>query len=206
MDWAAFRNGRYPMLAVIANAWFCLDTEVELFTRDYGTLTIGSSFREGRGLAALELDLGNKLVLCVVAGLKAGEMAKRVRQWFVNTCQTHRADNDLGYLPYTVDCLDTGRNHHENENLVGRLDLDITRLSVSEAHPLLYYNEPEGSMSVNNRGTKEHRTHHAILNDDDRVVDEADFRAKTMVRSITSGAFLIVIDFRQTISTTRLQS
>ena len=62
--------------------------EVELFTRDYDTLKIGSSFREGRGLDALDLDLSNKLVLSVVAGLKAGEMAKQVRQWFINTCQS----------------------------------------------------------------------------------------------------------------------
>jgi len=166
--------------------------EVELFTRDYDTLHIAHSFREGRGLKELELDLKNKLLLSVIAGLKSGEKAKQVRHWFVNRCDVLEADDDRGYSDFTVLLIATGILHSEIESLVKHLDLDINKLSLNQklrpSVPL-----PSGQSIESMKGSAgryriknvhdEHdlvwelRTHHPVRDEGSKVVGEMVFDA-----------------------------
>ena len=166
--------------------------EVPLFTRDEEGTEISDRFRQGRGLEELNLD--NKLFLSVVAQFKKGGVAKRIRDWFLTSCRTLNTVEDKGYLPYTMQCIEQGTYREQIENIVRRLDLDITGLSVGEIPAPasvtrlqeLLANEAasndKDSLALlpdvsQNRVWRELRTHHAIRNSDGKFEEDKTFSA-----------------------------
>jgi len=198
LDGIQHRYGFSVMADRVAAEWLYYipnSREVELFTRDHDTLHIGHSFREGRGLKEFELDLRNKLLLSVIAGLKSGEKAKQVRQWFVNGCSVLEADDDRGYYDFSVLLVAAGVHKEEVESLVRHLDLDINHLSLKQKlRPSL----PEHLSGVRHKESFkgsagrytipldngdeldwELRTHHSVRDKDGKVVGEMIFDANT---------------------------
>lgn len=198
LDGIQHRYGFSAMTDRIVAEWLYYipnSREVELFTRDDDTLHIGHSFREGRGLKELELDLRNKLLLSVIAGLKSGEKAKQVRQWFGTGCRVLEADDDRGYENISVLLIGTGNYKDEIESLVRHLDLDINHLSLKEKlspSPSSHTSGVRQKQSIkgsagrhtitldnNHELVWELRTHHPIRDKDGKVVGEMIFDANT---------------------------
>lgn len=200
MDGLQYRYGfSVTTKRVVAEWLYFIPTlrEVELFTRDEEGVHVGARFREGRGLQEFNLD--NKLFLSVVAQFKRGEFARKVRDWFGQTCHTLTAVDDSGYLPYTMDCIEKGRYRKSLEELVRRLDLDIVGLNVAEIplpahlaplHDFLTTMQENGSERRSlqlalpgltaDRMMKELKTSHAIRNEQGQVVEEREFPALAM--------------------------
>jgi hypothetical protein len=171
--------------------------EVELFTRDEEGIHVGSAFREGRNLKELTRD--NALFLSVSAQFN-GKIATEVRRWFTRTCHTITATQDHGYLPFTMNCIEEGNHREQIEELVRRLDLDITDLSVVEVpipqkmsriHDALSRLEKldingneKSSIKINAVSSsvilKELRARHLIRDDNGSILGTADFPINKM--------------------------
>ena len=171
--------------------------EVKLFTRVESELQIGSLFSEGRGLQ--EFDINNKLFLSVVAQSRKEGFAQKVRNWFLHSFSTLSADEDINFMPYIMECIETGKHFSALREIVHRFDLDISGLNVAEIpipaniaslHDFIVEMTEGGSDSkpsqlklhdqTSERTLKQLRTVHDIRDKMGLVVEKREFPASEM--------------------------
>ena len=201
MDGLQYRYGFEVTVKQVVREWlFFVPTnrEVPLFLRDEDGIEIRDRFKEGKGFEKSTLE--NNLFLSVVAKFKSGGIADRILDWFSDNCRILIASNDLGYFPYTIDCIKSGKYKTEILEMVRQFDLGISDILVKQIlkqgfSTTYLVKEPSAVESVNSRelnGTDipspyrkgdfntELRTRHSVLDNEGKAEDEIELSAKAM--------------------------
>ncbi|GDX40948.1 hypothetical protein LBMAG21_12400 [Armatimonadota bacterium] len=152
---------------ITAEWLYCTPTrrEATLFTRENDEITVGASFREGRWIRDQKLDITDKLFLSVVALFKKEGVAWKVWHWFANSIALITGVKDINYMNYTMKRLEDPQYREQITELVSRLDLDISSLSVRQ-------------IPIDDKIYHELRSHHRIRNGQGEIVSESDFPAR----------------------------
>lgn len=131
---AVYRYGFEVNSKIVVSEWLFRNTstrEAKLFTRQDGAITLGPSFKEGRGLEDKTRD--NALFLSVVAQFN-GALSGEVTDWFEKLAVLSGIHDQT--RTFSLSCLD---KHYRDEilRLIKDLDFGVENLHTKDRNPLL---------------------------------------------------------------------